>query len=168
MSQHQSLRDQLIEANLVSHLQWHQVGNGIDEDDCRHPSTVVHSRAQAADVALAAIRAHRECDLISTLAEIRKADADYDRRYGLVLKAIHLAHELGWRAGFGLDPAEPDWPVAYIELPTGQVSWHMPAHPDSWDGHTTEEKFERIRALVEQHYQAHQADEDEDEGEVGG
>jgi hypothetical protein len=63
------------------------------------------------------------------------------------------------------DPAEPDWPVLYVTLPTGQASWHIApddvelfSHVDvydnatpgapQWDGHTTEEKYERIAAHV--------------------
>jgi hypothetical protein len=59
-------------------------------------------------------------------------------------------------SSIGTDPAEPDWPVVYITLPTGQVSWHF--SPDDqdllfgvprddntrWDGHTTDEKYRRI------------------------
>ena len=59
-----------------------------------------------------------------------------------------------------VDDAEPGWTKAvYIDLPSGQVSWHIPDHeiPDlfghlqesgePWDGHTTEEKYERLAAL---------------------
>lgn len=58
------------------------------------------------------------------------------------------------------DPEYPDWPVVYIDLPTGQASWHI--HPDDWwifanverrhnaqwDGHSTDEKYQRIRHLI--------------------
>lgn len=49
--------------------------------------------------------------------------------------------------------------IVYIELPTGQVSWHIHedllplfAHLDydlkkKWDGHTTEEKYDRLLSL---------------------
>lgn len=40
-------------------------------------------------------------------------------------------------------------PVVYIELPTGQVSWHMPEHPRAWDGHSTSLKYRRIRQFVD-------------------
>jgi hypothetical protein len=59
------------------------------------------------------------------------------------------------------DPEEDlDWQwVVFIELPTGQVSWHI--HDSElrlfdhverfkdikWDGHTTEEKYDRLRGL---------------------
>lgn len=86
-------------------------------------------------------------ELITLLREIEKNDTNYDVRYGLVLKAVSLSHELGLKAGFRIDYANPEWPVAFIELPTGQVSWHMPEHPIPWDGHTTEEKYERCKQL---------------------
>jgi hypothetical protein len=63
----------------------------------------------------------------------------------------------------GADPSAPDWPVLFVELPTGQVSWHispddvglfrhvrrtMAGMPDApvWDGHTTDEKYARVDA----------------------
>lgn len=53
------------------------------------------------------------------------------------------------------DPDEPDWPVLFIDLPTGQVSWHInPADMDlfrhvpigtaEWDGHDVIEKYRRL------------------------
>lgn len=60
------------------------------------------------------------------------------------------------------DPDEPDWAVIYIDSDEGQLSWHI--SPDDmdlfphvpvvtagaprWDGHTTEEKYERLARLV--------------------
>jgi|GEM_PF-2435163 len=59
---------------------------------------------------------------------------------------------------------EPDWPVIYIDTPTGQLSWHLavadldlfdhvtrvPASDPRarWDGHTTAEKYDRLDALT--------------------
>lgn len=48
----------------------------------------------------------------------------------------------------------------YIDLPTGQVSWHfhdserhlfegLPDYTKPWDGHDTEEKYRRLAAAVE-------------------
>lgn len=86
--------------------------------------------------------------LARVLRDIEMADQDYTRRYGLVLRAMFTAHYAGFPAGVKIDPAEPDWPVFYIELPTGQVSWHMPQHGPEWDGHSTEEKYARINAFA--------------------
>lgn len=58
------------------------------------------------------------------------------------------------------EPWEDDWRwIVFVELPTGQASWHMhdshleyfkhlkewPGH--GWDGHTTEEKYRRLAAI---------------------
>jgi hypothetical protein len=83
--------------------------------------------------------------LKAMLVHIERHDTDHERRYGMVLRAVAKAHTLGLVAGIRSDPQEPEWPVAFIELPTGQVSWHLPQHPNAWDGHTTEEKYKRIR-----------------------
>ena len=52
-----------------------------------------------------------------------------------------------------------DWHgCVYIDLPTGQVSWHyhdsqadlfahLPAYHGAWDGHDTEDKYRRLAAL---------------------
>lgn len=54
---------------------------------------------------------------------------------------------------------EPEWcNCVYIDLPTGQVSWHyhdneadlfenLPPYTKPWDGHSTEEKYERLKEL---------------------
>lgn len=82
--------------------------------------------------------------LRSTLASIAINDTNYEKRYGFVLNAMAIAHELGYESGIRIDPNESEWPVVYIELPTGQVSWHLPQHTKEYDGHTTEEKYDRI------------------------
>lgn len=55
---------------------------------------------------------------------------------------------------------EPEWHnCVYIDLPTGQVSWHfhdndvnlfagLPPYEGEWDGHTTPEKYARLAALT--------------------
>lgn len=62
------------------------------------------------------------------------------------------------------DVDEPDWQILYLAPGGSQLSWHI-APPDAdlfqhvqhvcsddpraqWDGHTTPEKYERIRALM--------------------
>ena len=81
---------------------------------------------------------------------IEDNDLNYDERYHLVIEAVLRAISIGMPAGFRIDPDEPEWPCAYIELPTGQVNWHLPQHPVAWDGHSTEEKYQRIRRFVEE------------------
>ena len=77
-----------------------------------------------------------------------ESDTIYELRRQYVYNALGAALMLGYEAGVRIDPEAPDWPVAYIELPQGQVSWHMPEHINAWDGHSTEVKFARIVAHV--------------------
>lgn len=86
--------------------------------------------------------------LDSLLTNIEKNDTNYDLRARLIYAAMGQAMYLGYAAGIRIDPSEPEWPVAYIELPTGQVSWHMPQHPTPWDGHDTPTKYARCRDFV--------------------
>lgn len=67
-------------------------------------------------------------------------------------------------SGVAVDPSEPDWPVLYIDLPDGQVSWHfqrseavellagIPKYEGEWDGHSTEEKYARLKALAPRYF----------------
>lgn len=87
-------------------------------------------------------------ELASTLRQIEEHDTDYEKRYPLVYEALSLALAAGYEAGVRVDPDNPAWPVVYLELPEGQVSWHMPQHPVVWDGHTTTEKYQRIAEFV--------------------
>jgi hypothetical protein len=80
------------------------------------------------------------------------------------------AHLLAWLATHypaviapAPDVDEPGWQLLYLTAPTGQLSWHIAprdaslfahvayvttTHPRAqWDGHTTEQKYERIRRL---------------------
>jgi hypothetical protein len=83
------------------------------------------------------------------LEAIEAADTDYDTRYGLVLDAMALARKLRIPTGIRIDEKQPEWPTVFIELPTGQVSWHMPQHPTEFDGHDTAEKYARCRAYAD-------------------
>lgn len=86
--------------------------------------------------------------LAEVLEQIEKHDTDYVARYPLVWQALVLALACGYSAGVRLDPAQPEWPVVYLDLPTGQVSWHMPQHASVFDGHTTEQKYQRVRDFI--------------------
>jgi hypothetical protein len=85
--------------------------------------------------------------------------ATYRERAHLValLAALHPSH-IGHT-----DPAAPKWAVVTIETPAGQMTWHI-AERDmdlfthvqpttricrGWDGHTTDEKYARMRDLTE-------------------
>ena len=80
----------------------------------------------------------------------------YDRNL-VVMAFAKLAQARGFQVGLRLDPDEPDWPVLMIDLPSGQVSWHLPAaevigdwseYTDEWDSHTLVEKQERIVQFI--------------------
>jgi hypothetical protein len=73
---------------------------------------------------------------------------DYDERNRLTYEALAMAQECGFLAGIRIDAREPEWPCAFIELPTGQVSWHLPQHVNEWDNHTTEEKQVRMLRFI--------------------
>lgn len=84
-------------------------------------------------------------------------DAYFDRNQAVQAMA-RLAAAKGFRAGLRTDPNEPDWPVLMIDLPTGQVGWHLPKaeivgtwpeYLDPWDGHSLEEKRKRVRAFLD-------------------
>ncbi|MEW1547514.1 WDGH domain-containing protein [Streptomyces tsukubensis] len=93
-----------------------------------------------------------------TVRAERERDNAYRERARLVahLAALHPSH-----VGYG-DPDAPIWAVVTIETPAGQMSWHIAprdvplfAHvrPTSdsdrpWDGHSTEEKYLRLEALI--------------------
>jgi hypothetical protein len=88
----------------------------------------------------------------------------YAERNLVAQLAAYFAADGDWPVWWGVDPAEPEWPVLYIEGPTGQLSWHLPkaeaigTYPDfgghfappgpEWDGHSTETKDDRIRAAL--------------------
>lgn len=91
--------------------------------------------------------------LAEMLWVIEKTDqvGDYQARNHAVLLAIGYATDCGYATGFAfdVDAVDPAYPiVVYINLPTGQVSWHLPEFALGWDGHTTEEKYARCRAFT--------------------
>ena len=83
--------------------------------------------------------------LAECLDEIHVCEAleSYGQRNKLVLVAMTLALDLGMNAGVRIDPKEQEWPVVFIDLPTGQVSWHIKQYGNEWDGHSTDEKYKR-------------------------
>lgn len=77
-----------------------------------------------------------------------------ERAHLLALLATH------YEAYMQTDQDSPAWPVLYLLLPTGQATWHIsaadldlfahvPVIPHlTWDGHTTDEKYERVDKLT--------------------
>ena len=77
--------------------------------------------------------------------------AAYAVRNSMIWWALAEAQSAGVPAGIGYDPADPRPVVVYLQLPTGQVSWHLPAHPTGFDGHDTATKYARVDAYTRQH-----------------
>jgi hypothetical protein len=72
-----------------------------------------------------------------------------------VLALAAMAQRSGLAVGWEDDPAEPEWPVLVIELPTGQASWHFPREQAAPhlkrfvdDGHTPVERYANLGKLV--------------------
>lgn len=96
-----------------------------------------------------------------------KLDSIYEERNLVVLLLARLAGRLGWPVGLKQhDPADTAWEdewrtILFIESPAGQLSWHLhdsekrlveyvAPYEKEWDKHTTEEKYARVRALLDQ------------------
>lgn len=90
--------------------------------------------------------------------EARKDGAYLERNQCVALLA-RMAIALGLNAGKARTAIEgwsADWHgCVYIDLPTGQVSWHfhetqehlfasLPPYTAQWDGHDTPEKYSRV------------------------
>ena len=102
------------------------------------------TRRQAARDALVHFLDHVR--LLDSLPDLTQEQ--YAARYRLLIRAHLAALDAGIASGIRIDLKEPEWPVLFIELPTGQASWHMTQHPTPWDGHTNDQKEERIRAFL--------------------
>jgi hypothetical protein len=76
--------------------------------------------------------------------EYHDLQKNYEQRNALAFATVGLCAAEGLKVGIRVDPENPQWPVLYVELPTGQISWHLPAHEKAWDGHTTDDKYKRI------------------------
>ena len=100
-----------------------------------------------------------ECDgLRRDLADMEaRKDAAYLER-NQVVAALAKAFPSGV-ARTAIEGWSEDWHgCVYIDLPTGQASWHfhdsqaylfdgLPPYTKPWDGHSTEEKYRRLAAL---------------------
>ncbi|MFI7510667.1 hypothetical protein ACIBSS_28000 [Micromonospora aurantiaca] len=130
-------------------LTWHLRGLPAQLDHLHaalraaEPAEVRLARALAA---IAAIDPSRHGHTGPDTPEITTA---YEQRNALIWTALALAHEAGVPAGVGHDLTDPHPVVVYLELPAGQVSWHLPAHPTGWDGHSTTAKYARAQAFVD-------------------
>lgn len=105
-------------------------------------------------------------DDLRSHAEMRtRKNNAYTERNRCVALMAHTALALGVDAGRSRTNI-PGWDekwhgIVYIDLPTGQVSWHfhddhaplfasLPEYDGTWDGHDIEEKYRRVhRAATE-------------------
>jgi hypothetical protein len=116
-------------------------------------------RRSERDVAAARRRLYHLLGIIAAIDPSRltppPAEADspavaarYADRNDLIYAALVQARRAGLSGGIGYDPHDPRHPVVvYLQLPTGQVSWHLPAHSIAFDGHSTQQKYHRIEAF---------------------
>jgi hypothetical protein len=85
----------------------------------------------------------------------------YRERNTVLALLARMALQMGWKAGVKHDPTqEQGWQnLLFIELPTGQASWHysdedavllvgLPEYDAVWDGHSTPDKYERVREAL--------------------
>ncbi len=92
-------------------------------------------------------------DQISTLDKV------YFDRNQAVMAMARLALQQGYKAGLRVDSNDPDWPVLMIDLPTGQVGYHLPKnevtvedwpeYDKEWDGHSLVEKRMRMEKFID-------------------
>lgn len=113
--------------------------------------------------AIVAYAAQQNAELVAS------KDRAYAERNKCVVGLALLARDLGYKVGLARHPEEDktwedDWRnIVFIELPTGQLSWHMHdsdmymlysfcREPYEWDGHSTEEKYRRLLDYTPQNY----------------
>ncbi len=90
-------------------------------------------------------------------------DLAYLERNKCVALIARMALAMGCKAGLSKTAIEgwsDDWHnCVYIDLPTGQVSWHLhdsqlslfndlPRYECVWDGHDTDEKYRRVAQFL--------------------
>ena len=83
-----------------------------------------------------------------------KPDEAYLDRNLCVQVIARMAQKLGYNVGI---KENGDWPILYIDLPTGQVSWHLPLkeivgnfseYSMEWDNHDVECKRNRLVEFI--------------------
>jgi hypothetical protein len=100
-------------------------------------------------------------DSSSLLAEIEQLKADKDEAYAernLLVRFLASLYSAGVTRT-DIPGWDSEWHgCVYIDTPVGQLSWHfhdreahlfadLPPYAGGWDGHTTQEKYERLALL---------------------
>jgi hypothetical protein len=127
------------------------------------PNKEEHWEGWTARRIVGALTTHREHPAAQQeLADMEaRKDAAYEERNRCVALIARMAIALGFKAGVtrtAIEGWSEDWHgCVYVELPTGQASWHfhdsqaylfegLPSYEGKWDGHTTPQKYERVGA----------------------
>ncbi len=104
-------------------------------------------------------KARTETDQQAREEEKESKDNAYKERNMLVCALTKLFPAYLARHDENDESWEGDWMwIVYIDLPTGQVSWHihdsernlfnhLEVKENNWDGHNTERKYQRLLAL---------------------
>lgn len=97
-------------------------------------------------------------NLITEVDQFKSTDPYYDRNQ-LVIAFMLLCNKLGYNVG--IKEYDSEWPIIFIDLPTGQISYHVPKEfvdefsieiPEynyEWDGHTLEEKRLNLYTFIQ-------------------
>lgn len=141
---------------------WGAKARILPEDHPLHPGDTAE---RGAPVDWQAIAAQRERELKTEGEARHKAEEERDGAYRERAQLLAwLAAEAPAVIAPALDLDEPGWWIVYVNTTAGQLSWHISprdaglfthverVEPDDprarWDGHTTAEKYDRIRALA--------------------
>lgn len=88
---------------------------------------------------------------------VSRINATYRERNACVSLIAKMAHKQGLKVGILHDETALAFHnVVYIDLPSGQISWHiadedmdyfegLPVYEGHWDGHDTPTKYERVK-----------------------
>lgn len=122
------------------------------------PNEKVWTEAAVRAALAAQVEPSREQRLERALADMEaRKDGAYEER-NKVVAALAKVFPSGI-ARTAIEGWSEDWHgCVYIDLPTGQVSWHfhdsqahlfagLPPYTKPWDGHDTPEKYRRLAAL---------------------
>lgn len=100
-----------------------------------------------------------EVNKVRLIRARKERDLAYTERNKMLVALCKMAIKLGCVAGIGSHEGEEwedDWRhIVFIDLPTGQASWHihdsekdnfsfLSEYYGKWDGHTTDEKWDRV------------------------
>lgn len=145
------------EFNKVILTSWLEIPRSIREESVWKSDILKHPLPSAIAILLKQINDFK--------AEVEKVRAEKDNAYLERNKCVALMARMALKLGLivavtrtDIKEWSEDWHgCVYIELPTGQVSWHfhdsqaylfngLPQKEHKWDEHTTPEKYDRVEA----------------------